>query len=75
MRRIILAAAITVIGAGLAACGSTSSSSPAAAGSTKASTASCSNASIQKDLYTKGVLHKNTVSRKLSRLTARINAL
>jgi len=56
MRRIILAAAVTVIGAGLAACGSTSSSSPAAAGSGKASTASCSNASIQKDLYTKGVL-------------------
>jgi len=56
MRRILLAAAATVIGASLAACGSTSSSSPAAAGSTKASTASCSNASIQKYLYTKGVL-------------------
>ena len=56
MRRIMLAAGVTVIGAGLAACGSTSSSSPAAAGSGKASTASCSNASIQKDLYTKGVL-------------------
>src|SRR6516225_7730311 len=56
MRRIMLAAAVTVIGASLAACGSTSSSSPPAAGSTKASTASCSNASIQKDLYTKGVL-------------------
>ena len=56
MRRIMLAAATTVIGASLAACGSTSSSSPPAAGSTKASTASCSNASIQKDLYTKGVL-------------------
>ena len=56
MRRIMFAAAVTVIGASLAACGSTSSSSPAAAGSTKASTASCSNASIQKYLYTKGVL-------------------
>jgi polar amino acid transport system substrate-binding protein len=56
MRRIMLAAAATVIGASLAACGSTSSSSPAAAGSTKASTASCSNASIQKYLYTKGAL-------------------
>jgi len=56
MRRIMLAAAATVIGASLAACGSTSSSSPAAAGSAKASTASCANASIQKDLYTKGVL-------------------
>jgi len=56
MRRIMLAAAVTVIGASLAACGSTSSSSPAAAGSAKASTASCSNASIQKYLYTKGML-------------------
>ena len=56
MRRIMLAAATTVIGASLAACGSTSSSSPAAAGSAKASTASCSNASIQKYLYTKGML-------------------
>ncbi len=56
MRRIMFAAAATVIGASLAACGSTSSSSPAAAGSAKASTASCSNASIQKYLYTKGVL-------------------
>jgi len=55
MRRIIIAAAATAIGASLAACGSTSSSSPAA-GSTKASTASCSNASIQKYLYTKGAL-------------------
>jgi polar amino acid transport system substrate-binding protein len=56
MRRITFAAAVAVIGAGLAACGSTSSSSPPAAGATKASTASCSNASIQKYLYTKGVL-------------------
>ena len=54
MRRIMLTAAVAVIGTGLAACGSTSSPSPSAAGS--ASTASCSNASIQKDLYTKGVL-------------------
>ena len=56
MRRIMLAAGVTVIGASLAACGSTSSSSPPAAGATKASTTSCSNASIQKNLYTKGVL-------------------
>jgi len=56
MRRIMLAAAVTVIGTGLAACGSTSSSSPSTASSGKASTASCSNSSIQKDLYTKGVL-------------------
>jgi len=56
MRRIMLAAAVTVIGTGLAACGSTSSSSPSTASSGKASTASCSNSSIQKDLYTKGNL-------------------
>ena len=56
MRRIMLAAAVTVIGTGLAACGSTSSSSPSTASSSIASTASCSNSSIQKDLYTKGVL-------------------
>src|SRR5215469_5345643 len=56
MRRIMLAAAFTVIGTGLAACGSTNSSSPSTASSGKASTASCSNSSIQKDLYTKGKL-------------------
>ena len=56
MRRIMLAAAVTVIGTGLAACGSTSSSSPSTASSSIASTASCSNSSIQKDLYTKGKL-------------------
>ena len=59
MRRIMLAAAVAVIGSSLAACGSTSSSSPGTASSGTAgaaSTASCSNASIQKDLYTKGVL-------------------
>jgi polar amino acid transport system substrate-binding protein len=56
MRRIFIAAAATIVGAGLAACGSTSSSSPPAASPAKASAASCTNASIQKDLYTKGVL-------------------
>ena len=60
MRRIKLAAAAAVVGTGLlAACGTSSSSSPSAGSSgksTAASTASCSNASIQKDLYTKGVL-------------------
>jgi polar amino acid transport system substrate-binding protein len=53
MRRIMLAAAAIAIGTGLAACGSSTSSSPSAAGS---SSASCSNASIQKYLYTKGEL-------------------
>jgi polar amino acid transport system substrate-binding protein len=51
MRRIMLAAAVAVIGTGLAACGSSSSPN-----SSTASTASCSNASIQKYLYTKGKL-------------------
>jgi polar amino acid transport system substrate-binding protein len=56
MRRIMIAAAATIVGAGLAACGSTTSSTPAAAGPSKASTATCTNASIQQYLYTKGVL-------------------
>jgi polar amino acid transport system substrate-binding protein len=56
MRRIMLAVAATVIGASLAACGSATSSSPPAPSSGAASAASCSNASIQKNLYTKGVL-------------------
>jgi polar amino acid transport system substrate-binding protein len=56
MRRIMLAAAVAVIGTSLAACGSSSTTSSNAAGSGTASTASCSNASIQKYLYTKGKL-------------------
>jgi polar amino acid transport system substrate-binding protein len=56
MRRIMLMAAIAAIGTGLAACGSSTSPSPAATSSGQASTASCSNASIQKYLYTKGKL-------------------
>jgi polar amino acid transport system substrate-binding protein len=57
MRRIIVAVAATaLIGTTLAACGSSSSSSTGGSGGTSASAASCSNASIQKDLYTKGVL-------------------
>ena len=56
MRRIMLAAAIAVIGTGLAACGSSTSPGPSAASSATASAASCSSASVQKDLYTKGVL-------------------
>jgi len=58
MRRIIVAAAATtLIGATLAACGSSSSSGTSGTGSSPStSAASCSNASIQKDLYTKGVL-------------------
>ena len=57
MQRIIVAAAATaLIGTTLAACGSTSSSTGGGGTSPAASAASCSNASIQKDLYTKGVL-------------------
>jgi len=58
MRRIIVAAAATLIGTAIAACGSTSTSSPngGGGGGAPASTASCTHASIQKDLYTKGVL-------------------
>jgi len=58
MRRIIVAAAVTtLIGALAAACGTTSSNGGGSGGSSpSASAASCSNASIQKDLYTKGVL-------------------
>ena len=58
MRRIIVAAAATtLIGSVVAACGTTSSNAGGSGGSTpSASAASCSNGSIQKDLYTKGVL-------------------
>src|SRR5215470_12547122 len=63
MRRIIVAAAATaLIGTTLATCGSSSSGSTGGGGdaSPAASAASCSNASIQKDLYTKGVLTVGT---------------
>jgi polar amino acid transport system substrate-binding protein len=54
MRRILITAAVAALGAGLAACGSTTSGS--GAGSSGVTVASCSHAGIQKDLYTKGVL-------------------
>ncbi len=58
MRRIIPAAAIAAMSAGLVACGSTSAptSGSATPSSSAAAVASCSNAGIQKDLYQKGVL-------------------
>jgi len=58
MRRIIVAAAATtLIGSVVAACGSTTSSSTAGGSSPAAGTAaSCTHASIQNQLYTKGVL-------------------
>jgi polar amino acid transport system substrate-binding protein len=56
MRRIMIIAVVAAAGAGLAACGSSGSSSASGSGSASASAASCSNAAIQKDLFTKGVL-------------------
>jgi polar amino acid transport system substrate-binding protein len=54
----LIAAVATAAAAGLAACGSSGASSSSGSGSASASasTTSCSNASIQKDLYLKGVL-------------------
>jgi polar amino acid transport system substrate-binding protein len=62
MRRIMITAAAVALGTGLAACGSTSSGSGASSsGSGAASVAApCSNAAIQKDLFTKGVLTVGT---------------
>jgi polar amino acid transport system substrate-binding protein len=62
MRRIMITAAVVALGTGLAACGSSSSGSGASsAGSgTPSAAASCTNAAIQKDLYTKGVLTVGT---------------
>jgi len=64
MRRIMITAAAVALGTGLAACGSSSSGSGASsAGSgtgTPSAAASCTNAAIQKDLFTKGVLTVGT---------------
>ena len=62
MRRIMITAAAVALGTGLAACGSSSSGSGASsAGSgTPSTAASCTNAAIQKDLFTKGVLTVGT---------------
>jgi polar amino acid transport system substrate-binding protein len=59
MRRILSALAVFALAAGVAACassGSPGSSGSGSAGSATGTTASCSNASIQHMLYTKGVL-------------------
>jgi polar amino acid transport system substrate-binding protein len=64
MRRIMITAAAVALGTGLAACGSSSSGGGASsAGSgtgTPSAAASCTNAAIQKDLFTKGVLTVGT---------------
>jgi polar amino acid transport system substrate-binding protein len=54
MRRIMITAVGAALVMGLAACGS--SGGTASSGSTSVSTASCTNAGIQKDLYARGVL-------------------
>jgi polar amino acid transport system substrate-binding protein len=57
MRRMVLAAAAAVAAAGLAACGSSAApSGGSAGGGTSASAASCSNSSIQSELYARGAL-------------------
>jgi polar amino acid transport system substrate-binding protein len=62
MRRIMITAAAVALGTGLAACGSSSSGSGASSAGTgtPSAAASCTNAAIQKDLYTKGVLTVGT---------------
>lgn len=56
MRRMTLAAAIAVIGAGLAACGSSGGGTTASSGTPSSHAVNCSNAAIQKNLYSKGTL-------------------
>ena len=56
MRRILLAAATAMIGAGLLSCGSSSPGGTSSAASPASSAADCSNLAIQKDLYAKGAL-------------------
>lgn len=56
MRRIIPAAVIVAMSAGMAACGSSGTTSTGATPASSATVASCSNAAIQKDLYAKGAL-------------------
>jgi polar amino acid transport system substrate-binding protein len=57
MRRILIAAMAAAVGTGLVACGSSSSTgSTAASPASSGAAASCSQAGIQKDLYSKGVL-------------------
>jgi polar amino acid transport system substrate-binding protein len=59
MHRIMITAAALALGAGLAECGSTTSGSGSGSGtstSAGSTAATCTNASIQKNLYTKGTL-------------------
>jgi polar amino acid transport system substrate-binding protein len=56
MRRMTLSAAIAVIGVGLAACGSSGGGTAGSSATPSSHTASCSNASIQDKLYSKGML-------------------
>ena len=61
MRRIAVTAAVAVLGAGLAACGSSGSGAASGSASSSAvSTISCSYSGVQKYLYSKGVLTVGT---------------
>jgi polar amino acid transport system substrate-binding protein len=59
MRRILAMVAVAALGAGLAACGSSSGTS-ASGGASATAASSCSNASIQGELYAKGALTVGT---------------
>jgi polar amino acid transport system substrate-binding protein len=56
MRRILITAAVAVLGTGLAACGSSGSSSGSGSSVASAAATTCTYAGVQKDLYSKGVL-------------------
>jgi polar amino acid transport system substrate-binding protein len=61
MRRMAVTAAVAVLGAGLAACGSTGSGTASGSGSSAAAgTISCTYSGVQKYLYSKGVLTVGT---------------
>lgn len=56
MRRFLLTVAAAALGTGLAACGSSGSTASSGGSTAAGTTASCTNAAIQKDLYTPGSL-------------------
>ncbi len=56
MRRFLLTVAAAALGTGLAACGSSGSTASSGGSTAAGTTASCTNAAIQKDLYAQGSL-------------------
>ena len=56
MRRLLLTVAAVTLGTGLAACGSSGNTAGSGSSTAAGTTASCSNAGIQKNLYAKGAL-------------------